>query len=382
MANRLTAAKSFPSTSLKRRIPVTFAVGAAMVTQLLVQRVPASGQALSYSLTKVTEADSPVQVLAHPKTQTVFVVEKTGQLRPLIDGTLGAPVLTITDITTGGEQGLLGAAFSPDGGWLYTNHTNDNGDTRISAFPFVDGRAQSDKRKELLAVEQPYPNHNGGGLDVTADGVLWIALGDGGSSGDPKGYGQNRDALLGKILRVTPTPTAAKPYAIPPGNINQNSGRPEIWALGLRNPWRFDVDEVSKKVWIADVGQNKREEVNVVAQNTVGANFGWKLREGFIPFQSGRKTKAMTDPLLDYGRDSGCSITGGVVYRGKELPELVGRFLFTDYCKGTLFSVSDRSSKKTSLKVSAQSISSFGTDGSGEVYVTSLDGPVYRLSRK
>jgi glucose/arabinose dehydrogenase len=343
----------------------------------------AEAQSLGYRLTKVADADAPVQVLAHPTSKALFVLEKTGQLRPIVDGTLGAPVLKVTDLSDEGERGLLGAAFSPDGAWLYTNHTDKNGNTHITAFPFFDGKANATSKVELLQVDQPYANHNGGGLDVTNDGVLWIALGDGGSAGDPKGNGQNRKVLLGKILRIAPTPTAAKPYAIPSGNIDPKTGRPEIWAFGLRNPWRFDVDEISKKVWIADVGQNKWEEVNVVDQNAIAPNFGWKLREGLSAFEGGKKKKGFIDPLLDYRHgDAGCSVTGGVVYRGKELTELVGRYLFNDYCNGTVYSVATGSSKKTSLKVTAETISSFGTDANGEVYLTSLDGPVYRLSRK
>jgi glucose/arabinose dehydrogenase len=348
-----------------RRFLVAGVVSAACIVSAVTLGPSATAAPSSYTLRRVFEADSPVQVLS-----------------PAVDGTLGAPVLKVTDLSTEGEQGLLGAAFSPDGTWLYTNHTDTNGDTRITAYPF-DGKANVEAKVELLKVDQPYANHNGGGLDVTKDGVLWIGLGDGGSAGDPKGNAQNRKVLLGKMLRILPTPTGAKPYDIPPGNIDAATGRPEIWAYGLRNPWRFDVDEDSRKVWIGDVGQNKWEEVNVVSQNAKAPNFGWRLREGLSPYERGRKTKEMIDPLFDYRHgNSGCSVTGGVVYRGGELAELVGRYLFTDYCNGTLYSAAFGSAKKTSLGVKADNISSFGTDAKGEVYITSLDGPIYRLSHK
>jgi glucose/arabinose dehydrogenase len=345
----------------------------------------ASSPTFAYKLAKVATADNPLQVLPHPITKELFVLEKTGQLRTLRDGKLGEPSLKVTDLSTEGERGLLGAAFSPDGTWLYTNHTDNAGNTHITAFPFADNKANGDGKVELLKVDQPYANHNGGGLDVTKDGVLWIGLGDGGSAGDPNGNAQNRKVLLGKMLRIQPTPAigAAKPYAIPSGNIDAKIGRPEIWATGLRNPWRFDVDEQSQKVWIGDVGQNKLEEINVVDQNAKAPNFGWKLREGRSGFEGGKRKPAFIDPLLDYKHgDSGCSVTGGVVYRGKELSELTGMFLWSDYCNGTIYASSPSSSKKKSLEVKGETVSSFGTDSNGEVYVSSLDGTIWKLTRK
>ena len=333
-----------------------------------------------YALKKIVDADQPIQVLANPSTRAVFVVEKTGRIRSLENTTLGTPVLDIhTKVSSGGEQGLLGAAFSPKGDWLYTNHTDTNGDTRITAYPF-NNRADEEKAVELLKVDQPYSNHNGGGLDVTNDGVLWIALGDGGSGGDPQGYGQNRKALLGKILRIQPTPTsAAEPYTIPSGNLTGPGDRKEIWAYGLRNPWRFDVDEVSKTVWIADVGQNEWEEINNVPLSRTGANFGWKNREGTRPFKGGKRPAGAIEPVVTYGRSSGCSITGGFIYRGTALPGLRGNYLYTDYCRGTIKRLAPGSRKPQTLDVNTKSPSSFGTDADGEIYVTSLEGGVYKL---
>jgi glucose/arabinose dehydrogenase len=343
---------------------------------LLERQAQAAG---TYSLKKIVDAEEPIQVLANPATRAVFVVEKTGRIRSLENNTVGAPVLDVnTKVSSGGEQGLLGAAFSPKGDWLYTNHTDTNGDTRITAYPFTT-RADEEKAVELLKVDQPYSNHNGGGLDVTNNGVLWIGLGDGGSGGDPKGYGQNRKVLLGKILRIQPTPTAAEPYTIPSGNLTGPGDRKEIWAYGLRNPWRFDVDELSKSVWIADVGQNEWEEINKVPLSTTGANFGWKNREGARPFKGGKRPPGAIEPIITYGRSSGCSVTGGLVYRGSALPGLVGNYLYTDYCQGAIKRLAPGSRKPQTLDVSTKSPSSFGVDAEGEIYVTSLDGGVYKL---
>jgi glucose/arabinose dehydrogenase len=344
---------------------------------------PQSRAAGTYSLKKIVDADEPLQVLANPSTRALFVVEKTGRIRPLENGTLGAPVLDVhTKVSSGGEQGLLGAAFSPKGDWLYTNHTDNNGDTRITAYPFST-RADEAKAVELMKVDQPYSNHNGGGLDVTNDGVLWIGLGDGGSGGDPKGNGQNRNVFLGKILRIRPTstPTASEPYEIPSGNLSGPGDRREIWAYGLRNPWRFDVDEISKTVWIADVGQNEWEEVNKVPLSTTAANFGWNNREGARPFKGGKRPANAIEPVTTYSHSSGgCSVTGGFVYRGTALPGLVGSYLYTDYCQGTIKRLAPGSRKPQTLDVSIKSPSSFGTDADGELYVTSLDGGVYKLN--
>jgi glucose/arabinose dehydrogenase len=335
----------------------------------------------AYSLKKILDADKPVQVLPNPGSKTVFVVEKAGRIRPLENDKLGAPALDVNNkVSSGNEQGLLGAAFSPKGDWLYTNHTDDSGDTRITAYPFTT-RADEAKAVELLKVDQPYSNHNGGGLEVTNDGVLWIALGDGGSGGDPKGYGQNRKELLGKILRIQPTPTASEPYTIPSGNLTGPGDRKEIWAYGLRNPWRFDVDEISKKVWIADVGQNEFEEINMVPLSTTGANFGWNNREGTRPFKGGKRPAGAIEPIATYSHSSGgCSVTGGFVYRGTALPGLVGNYLYTDYCQGTIKRLAPGSRKPQSIEVGTKSPSSFGTDAEGELYVTSLDGGVYKLT--
>ena len=375
---------------MKRRVTswilglaVTGGAGLIGIDQLAAQAAGSTRTASnpgSFALKKIVEAEEPIQVLANPATRSLYVVGKAGRIRALENNKLGEAVLDVhTKVSNGGEQGLLGAAFSPKGDWLYTNHTDNDGDTRITAYPFAT-RADEAKAVELLKVDQPYSNHNGGGLDVTNDGVLWIGLGDGGSGGDPKGNGQNRKVLLGKILRIQPTPTGNEPYTIPSGNLTGPGNRKEIWAYGLRNPWRFDVDELSKTVWIADVGQNEWEEINAVPLSATGANFGWNNREGSRPFKGGKRPAGAIEPITTYSHSSGgCSVTGGFVYRGAALSGLVGSYLYTDYCQGAIKRLAPGSRKPQTLDVSIKSPSSFGTDAEGELYITSLDGAIYKL---
>ena len=237
-------------------------------------------------LVEVVKADRPIGFALHPN-GTVYVQEQAGRLRPIAGSALGRVALDVSDdISSGGERGLLGAAFSPDGSTLYTDVTNDDGDTEIAAWPFADGVADAAARRLLLTIEQPFANHNGGQLWVDEDGVLWIGMGDGGAGGDPQNHGQRTDTLLGKILRIDPRPSGDRPYAIPSGNIIAARVRPEIWAIGLRNPWRFSIDPTTRTIWIADVGQNAWEEVNAVSVSAKAPNFGWKRREGTHAYEA------------------------------------------------------------------------------------------------
>lgn len=286
-------------------------------------------------------ASVAVTITTNPATKIAYVVEKTGTLRRL-GLRLGAPSLNITSkVSTGAEQGFLGAAFSPDGTWLYTNHTNKSGDTEITAWPFARGVAKQQGKRVLLSIAQPYSNHNGGQLVVDRAGVLWIGTGDGGSSGDPKDNAQNLKSLLGKILRIEPTPTAAKPYTTPAGNLRPDRGRPEIWAFGLRNPWTFSLDETRGRIWIADVGQNDWEEINMVTVDTPNPNFGWPSREGRHSFRDRDTIPGSIDPIHDYEHgssgESGCSVSGGVLVEShSSLRFPGGSYVYTDYCDSTL----------------------------------------------
>ena len=344
----------------------------------------ATGVSPALKLTRVASAERPILVLADPSSGALLVVEQTGRIRP-IGPEGGQPALfdISAQVSSGNEKGLLGAAFSRDGKWLYTNHTNRNGDTEISATPWTAGKADTPARVLLLDVDQPYANHNGGGLVVDDAGVLWIGLGDGGSARDPQNRAQNLNTLLGKMLRIVPTPDKPGRYTIPTGNLPRAAGRPEIWGYGLRNPWRFSIDQPSRTVWIGDVGQNTVEEINAVPVTAVRPNFGWRRREGNRPFigKAFRPGEAI-EPVHTYlHSDGGCSVTGGVVYRGSAIPALKGTYLFSDYCDSTVRAITGRRGS-TSLGISAKQISSFGVDASGEVYVVSLEGPIYRIDKR
>jgi glucose/arabinose dehydrogenase len=323
---------------------------------------------------KIASATNPIAVALHPTSKLVYVVEQIGRIRELKSKKYALDIRR--NVSNGGEQGLLGAAFSPDGRELYTNHTNKDGDTEITSWTFANGTATTSSRMKLLEVKQPYSNHNGGGLSVTSDGVLWIGLGDGGSGGDPKGYGQKLDTLLGKLLRIKPNRAAEKGYDIPSGNLDASKGRPEIWAYGLRNPWQFFVDESLGRVWIADVGQNAREEVNMVTIDTPTPNFGWNKREGSQAYDGGEKPTGAIDPIHDYahgeGDLEGCSVSGGVVMKN-------GDYLFTDYCRGTIRSVAPDGRVKRIVTKLISAPTAMGYDASGRVLVVSRDGAIYRL---
>ena len=347
--------------------------------------------AVGVTLTGIATGENPVGILSAPESDQLLVIEQGGRIRPIVGDKAGSPVFDVSSlISDGNEQGLLGAAFSNDGAWLFTNHTGREGDTEVSATPWADGTVLQAKRVVLLRVQQPYANHNGGGLVVDRSGVLWIGLGDGGSGGDPENRAQNLNSLLGKMLRIVPTPDQATRYRIPPGNIERTRGRPEIWGYGLRNPWRFSVDETTATVWIGDVGQNKVEEINAVSTSAKSPNFGWRRREGNIAFKGTPfKPGESIEPVHTYTHASGgCSVTGGVVYRGSAITALQGSYLFADFCEGTIRAISRvrRSSAAarpsatvTSLGLSADQVSSFGTDRNGEIYVTALGGEIYRL---
>ncbi|HEX2296580.1 MAG TPA: PQQ-dependent sugar dehydrogenase [Actinomycetota bacterium] len=330
----------------------------------------------------------------------LYVVEQDGLVRLLRDGELEErPFLDVTDRTEGGgEQGLLGLAFHPryeTNRRLFVNYTDLNGDTVIAEYR----RARRDptlarpaSERVLLRVDQPFDNHNGGALAFGPDGMLYIALGDGGSAGDPQNNGQRTDTLLGKILRID-VASRATPYEIPDDNpfAGDPRARPEIWDYGLRNPWRISFDRATGALWIADVGQGEWEEVNrEPADSPGGLNYGWRVKEGRSCYPAGEECDVvggalaeMTDPLAVYSHDHGCSVTGGHVYRGRAFAELTGNYFFGDYCSGIVWAVAaegpDRQDPVRLLDTDL-SISSFGEDDRGEVYVTDLaGGGLYRL---
>jgi glucose/arabinose dehydrogenase len=343
------------------------------------------------ALTEVASADAPTALASRPGTDTLYIAEREGRVAPMTDLTLGEPVLDISDrVVTDVEQGLLGIAFSADGATLYVSYSlAPEGHTRIDAYTMDGDTVDEGSRRELLAVDQPYDNHNGGDIHVGPDGFLYVALGDGGSGGDPEGNGQDTQALLGSILRIDPTqPAGGAEYGIPDGNpfADGQGGAPEIWLYGVRNPWRFSFDRETGDLWIGDVGQNAFEEIDLLPAadgGGAGANLGWNEMEGAHPYEGGTNPDGGVLPVFEYDRSGGgCSVTGGVVYRGEAIPALTGAYLFADYCAGQIRALraeGGQTIEDRSFDAEGSALVSFGEDAAGEVYVLSLDGPIYRI---
>jgi glucose/arabinose dehydrogenase len=326
---------------------------------------------------------SPVFVThAGDRRGRLFVVEQPGRIRIVTGGTLAAaPFLDIASrVLAGGERGLLGLAFHPDytrNGRYFVNYTRrPDGATVIAEYRVsTDASVSAPDERVLLVIAQPYPNHNGGMIAFGGDGFLYIGMGDGGAGGDPQNRAQNRQELLGKMLRVDVNgPT---PYAIPADNpFAAGGGRPEIWALGLRNPWRFSFDRQTRELYAGDVGQNAWEEIDVVRR---GGNYGWRLMEGAHCYNPARcDRQGLELPIAEYATASGrCSVTGGYVYRGTALPALTGTYVYGDFCSGEIFALRDGTQRV--LLPTRMAISSFGEDEAGEIYVVDHRGAVYRV---
>jgi glucose/arabinose dehydrogenase len=328
----------------------------------------------------------------------LFVVEQGGLVKIVADGTVAPePFLDLTPLvgTNGSERGLLSLAFHPEyaeNGFFYVDYTDTNGDTVIARYQVSEdpGRADPDSAQVLMTVDQPFPNHNGGLLLFGPDGYLYVGLGDGGSAGDPHGNGQNVGTVLGTLLRIDVDPervTDDQPYLIPEDNpfVDQAGARPEIWAYGLRNPWRFSFDRETDDLWIADVGQGAWEEVNYQpAESDGGENYGWVIREGAHCYPEGDAcpTEGLTDPVAEYSHEFGYSVTGGYVYRGEAVPDLHGVYLFADYGSGLLWGLIRDGDGwvMTAPLETGLSISAFGEDLDGELYVTAFDGTVYQIT--
>ena len=318
----------------------------------------------------------------------LYIAEKTGAVMAIRDGEVDPdPILDIGgSVSLGSEQGLLGIAFAPEGRTLFVNFTDTNGDTHVTSYAMRDGRADPSTARDILVVDQPYSNHNGGNLVFGPDGYLYIGLGDGGSGGDPHGNGQSGSTLLGKMLRIDPTPTAARPYAIPSDNpfVGKEGVRPEIWALGLRNPWRYSFDRATGDLWIGDVGQSAWEEVDRQPAGRGGENYGWNVMEGDHPYSGAPAPSGLSAPVYEYSHGGGgCVVTGGYVYRGETIPDLAGAYLFGDFCIGKLEALrfaDGRVGGHRLLGPTVPNLSSFGEDADGELYAMSLSGAVYRLA--
>jgi len=334
-----------------------------------------------------------LQVPAGDRTR-LFIVERGGRIRIVTGGQVsGTPFLDISSrISSGGERGLLGLAFHPqyaENGRFYVNYTDTSGNTHIAEFRASSSPDVADPASErtLLVVDQPFANHNGGGLAFGRDGMLYAGLGDGGSGGDPLGNGQRLGTHLGKMLRFD----VERADHIPADNpfLSTPGAEPEIWARGLRNPWRFSFDSATGDLYIGDVGQGDFEEVDIgFPARHGGENYGWNVMEGTHCYQSSSCNRnGLTLPVLDYGHGDGCSVTGGVVYHGCRMPGYAGTYFYGDFCSHFVKSfrfqggqVTDGRDWSNSLGSGLSSISSFGTDGDGEIYVVDINaGAVHKI---
>ena len=340
----------------------------------------------------VNGLDQPVDLVhADDGSGRLFVVEKEGFIRIVENGAvLETPFIEISDRTrAGGEQGLLGLAFHPDyenNGLFYVNFTDQQGDTVVAEYQVSDDPnvALPDSERVLLSIAQPYGNHNGGDLAFGQDGYLYIGTGDGGSGGDPENNGQDASTLLGALLRID---VSGEPYAIPQDNpfADGADAEPEIWAYGLRNPWRFSFDRETGDLYIGDVGQNAYEEISYQsAESEGGENYGWNVMEGFHCFRTeGCDESGLSLPILEYPHSEGNSVTGGYVYRGEAVPELVGKYIYGDFGRGTIWAaeqLEDGSWSSEVLLDSGMQVSSFGEDADGELYVVDYSGSIHRFT--
>lgn len=346
-------------------------------------------------LVQIGKFDQPVALAAPPgDAHRVFVVQKTGQIIVVVNGhKRSRPFLNITHLvtSTGEEQGLLGLVFAPDyarSGRFYVSYTIANNDVRVAQYrrsghnPDV---ANPGSVRTVITVSHHFTNHNGGQLQFGPDGDLYFGIGDGGSEGDPMNLGQNTSVLDGKIVRIKPRPNGG--YSVPKGNpfVGEPGKRPEIWAYGLRNPWRFSFDGKTGDLTIADVGQNEQEEIDFQPRGTgAGANYGWSVWEGDRRNKPGNAPGAIRPVLVTLHSDGNCAIIGGYVVRDRSL-SLYGHYVYGDLCKPGIRSVKlsrghAAGDRATGLSVSQ--LSSFGQDSRGRVYALSLNGPVYRLAAK
>jgi glucose/arabinose dehydrogenase len=342
------------------------------------------------SLEKIGDFDQPTYIAQAPGTDDLYVVEREGRLRIVRSGeVLDEPALDISDqVVAEGEQGLLSVAFPPDfqtSRRLYLYFTGNDQDQYVVEYRARDdGTVEEGSARELLHMDDFASNHNGGMLLFGPDGHLYIGTGDGGLAGDQRN-GQDLGSLLAKLLRIDPQPSGSRPYSIPADNplAGRPGARPEICDYGLRNPWRFSFDRQNGALTIADVGQSSQEEIDYRGAGEIcGNNFGWSAFEGTERFNPDQSAPGAVPPIFTYGRDRGCSVSGGYVVRDPSLPQLNGRYVYGDYCESTLRSLvpaTPRAKDDRSLGLEVDSLVSFGEDADGHIYAVSLDGPVYRL---
>lgn len=330
-------------------------------------------------------------ITGRPGDDGLYVVQQDGVVRVFRDGVEAELFLDVTDLTaSGGERGLLGLAFHPQhagNGLVYVNYTDQEGTTKVVEYRAAPGQAADPQgAREILSVDQPFANHNGGHLAFGADGMLYIGLGDGGNGGDPEDHGQRLDTLLGSMLRIdVDGRDPGLEYAIPPGNpfVGREGVRGEIWALGLRNPFRYSFDAQTGYLWIGDVGQNEIEEIDrILSTDGAGSNFGWNRFEGDAPFDpEGRDLTGgpATPPVAQYDHSQGCSVTGGYVYRGDAVPGLDGRYVYGDFCSGRLWTLTadgvdpGAPQEITDTAGAIAGLRSFGMDNDGTLYAVASE---------
>lgn len=381
--------------------PATQAIGISAGATANASVVYSTTGALHLTLLQVASGlSAPLFLTAPPGDPRLFIVEQAGAIRIVQNGNvLAAPFLDITSrVASGGERGLLSMAFDPNyasNGFFYIYFTDLNGDVAIERYQVSSGDpnlADPAPLRILTIAHRIFANHNGGLVAFGPDGYLYIGTGDGGGGGDTLGNGQNLNALLGKLLRIdVSNASVAQPYAIPPSNpfVGQVGRLGQIWAYGLRNPWRYAFDQQTGLLYIADVGQGRSEEVDVAPAAAAGLNYGWNITEGSLCYPDDPCNKqGLTLPILEYAHDAsgGCSITGGRVYRGSSIPELRGRYLYSDYCSGWLrsfFYSNGNATEQTDWGIAnVGSIYSFGEDALGELYLLASTGRIYKIVRQ
>ncbi len=357
-------------------------------------------------LCPVAEGLGRVVDIANCGDERLFVVDQEGIIRVIFaDGRISlTPFLDISGkVRNSGEQGLLGLAFHPDyesNGYFFVNYINDNQETVLARYQVsASDSSQADVNSEfvLITIPQPYTNHNGGDLNFGPDGYLYVSLGDGGSGGDPLNLGQNLTSPLGKILRIdvnegtgaAPDYSGGQGYTIPLSNpLSDGAGGnlDEIWASGLRNPWRFSFDRQTGAMWIGDVGQGAWEEINLEPAGSLGGlNYGWRCYEGNHPYNTTgcEAESAYTFPIFEYNHSTGCSVNGGFVYRGADFPDLQGRYFYTDFCSTSLWALQLNGTVWENELVlnyaSGNNMTTMGEDFRGELYLGSLQGRVFRM---
>jgi glucose/arabinose dehydrogenase len=379
-----TAATAAAGVSTTRGAAATTTVGTATTTPRA-STVPLAEVRIRLEL--VATMREPIAIATRPGRSELWVAERGGRVRVLdpATGQVGDPIVDISSIiTAGGERGLLGIAFSPDGSKLYLSYTDSGGNSRIDEALMRGDQVDTASRRRIIGVPQPFANHNGGNIAFGPDGHLWFGLGDGGSQNDPNDTGQDPNALLGSILRIAPA-TGDPAYTIPSDNpFAAGGGRPEIWLKGLRNPWRFSFDRATGDLWIGDVGGSRIEEIDLLPAPSRGrgGNLGWAQLEGSLRLKGAAPPGAIA-PFYEYERSGGnCSVTGGYVYRGRAVPALAGTYVFGDYCLGELRLLRPGSPPQhanTGAVVAGKQLASFGEGPDGELYVLSLAGGVHRI---